>query len=113
LKDKGAAVMSALVSPHMLSSFLKGIRRRENYEIAGEDGQKIVTSMTKGRIHHFLGKVEEIEGNLKKYEKVSLIYKSVVSWISLFGTLNTHLSEYLQKQEEISIKILTDLAELV
>lgn len=59
---------------------------------SGEEEQKMMTSMTKGRIHYFLGRIEDIESSLKKYEKVSLIYKPIVAWISSFGTLVTYFS---------------------
>jgi len=80
--------------------------------MSGEDSQRITTGMTVGKIKFLMGKTEEIEGNTKKYEKVSSIYKVVVSWISVFNNLTGCLAEYLQKQEEIASKIYSELAKL-
>ena len=58
VKDKGQAVLSALSSPANLAAFLRGIRRREDYELPIDDYHKVTTCLTLGRVKYFSSKVE-------------------------------------------------------
>ena len=88
-----------MTSGSSLVAFLRGIRRREEYESSGDEYHKVITGLTMNRIKYLGGKIEEIDNSLKKYEKVSFIYKSIVGWIALFNNLASNLGEFLQKQE--------------
>ena len=55
----------------------------------------MVTGLTIGRIRLLGSKIEEIEASAKKYEKVSMIYKSLVVWMRAFSSLSSHLGDYL------------------
>lgn len=57
--------------------------------------------MTQPRLKLLLSRAEELNENAKKYEKVSLIYKPISSWLMHFINISTHLKEYLDLQEEV------------
>ena len=64
------------------------------------------------KLKGYLNKIEEINENGKKYEKLSLIYKSLVAWTGIYQSHCQNLLDYYVKEAEMDNRLSNDLGNI-